>query len=61
MKKLVFAICAVIMLAGCASKNKIVAEQSLPDIYDEAYTEFNKEHYDALLGIKNIENIENNH
>lgn len=47
MKKLVFAICAVIMLAGCASKNKIVAEQSLPDIYDEAYTEFNKEHYDA--------------
>ncbi len=47
MKKLVFAICAVIMLAGCASKNKIIAEQSLPDIYDEAYTEFNKEHYDA--------------
>ena len=46
MKKLVLMFCAVVMLAGCASDNKIVAEQSLPDIYNEAYAEFNDEHYE---------------
>ena len=46
MKKLLLAFCTLVMLAGCASDNKIVPEQSLPDIYSEAYDEFNDEHYE---------------
>ncbi|MBO7643051.1 MAG: outer membrane protein assembly factor BamD [Alphaproteobacteria bacterium] len=47
MKKLVVLCLATIMLTGCASENKIVPEQSLPEIYTEAYAEFNKEHYES--------------
>lgn len=47
MKKLICLICALGILTGCANDNKIVPEQSLPDIYSQAYTEFNKENYSA--------------
>ena len=47
MKRLVFALCALVVLAGCnGSSVKVVPEQALPDIYEEAYKEFNKEHYE---------------
>ena len=43
-----FLVCLVFgLLAGCSSDNKIVADQPLTDIYADAYTEFNKEHYDV--------------
>ena len=45
MKKLVSVFCMAVALAGCAGNKKIIAEQSLPDIYDAAYTDFNKKHY----------------
>jgi outer membrane protein assembly factor BamD len=46
MKKLIVLCLATITLVGCASENKIVPEQSLPEIYTEAYAEFNKKHYE---------------
>lgn len=46
MKKLIFALCAVVIMSGCASDKKIVADQPLNDIYDEAYAAFNKKDYD---------------
>ena len=46
MKKLIVLCLAIVMLVGCASENKIVPEQSLPEIYTEAYAEFNKKHYE---------------
>ena len=49
MKKLFFALCAVGVLAGCSSETKVVADQPLSDIYDEAYTEFNKKHYEKAV------------
>jgi len=45
MKKLIFGLCALSMLAGCSSDTKIVPEQPLAEIYDEAYTQFNKKNY----------------
>lgn len=46
MKKLIMLLFAVMTVSGCASNNKIVADQPLTDIYDEAYTAFNKKNYD---------------
>ena len=46
MKKLVFWLCALVILSGCASDNKVVAEQTLDEIYSEAYTQFNKKNYE---------------
>ncbi len=46
MKKIILALCAVLILAGCAGENKIVPEQSLSDIYAEAYAEFNDKNYE---------------
>ena len=46
MKKIIIACFSAIVLAGCAGDNKIVPEQSLPDIYADAYAEFNKENYE---------------
>ena len=46
MKKLIVLCLATVMLVGCASENKIVPEQSLPEIYNDAYAEFNKKHYE---------------
>ena len=46
MNKIILALCAVLILAGCAGENKIVPEQSLPDIYAEAYAEFNDKNYE---------------
>ena len=46
MKKLILAFCALGILAGCSSDTKIVVDQPLTELYDEAYTEFNKKHYD---------------
>ena len=46
MKKLVLFCCALGLMAGCASDNKIVPEQSLPEIYSEAYEEFNDKNYE---------------
>ena len=47
MKKLI-AICgALAILAGCGgNKNKIEPEVPLPEIYQKAYAEFNKKHYE---------------
>ena len=48
MKRLVFALCALVVLAGCnGSGVPVTQEQPLADIYEEAYAEFNKEHYDV--------------
>ena len=48
MKRLFFMICALVVLAGCnGSSVKVVPEQPLTDIYEEAYVEFNKKHYDT--------------
>ena len=46
MKKLIFGLCALVMLAGCTGDTAVVAEQPLADIYNEAYSEFNKKHYE---------------
>ena len=47
MKRLVITLCALGMLAGCnGTTTKVVPEQPLSGIYDEAYAEFNKKHYD---------------
>lgn len=47
MRKLIIGICATVFLAGCASETKIVPEQPLADIYNDAYNEFNKKHYET--------------
>ena len=48
MKKQLALIGILAILAGCAgSDNEIVAEQSLPEIYEMAYAEFNDEDYEA--------------
>ena len=47
MKKLIMMVCALAVLAGCGgNKNKIEPELPLTDIYQEAYKQFNKKHYD---------------
>ena len=46
MKKLVVVFCMLGMLAGCASDKEIAPEQSLPEIYNEAYSEFNNKNYE---------------
>ncbi len=46
MKKVFLAFCGLAVLAGCASDKKIVPDQPLTEIYDEAYTAFNKKDYD---------------
>ena len=47
MKKQIALMGILAMLAGCAgSDNEIVAEQSLPEIYANAYAEFNDENYE---------------
>ena len=46
MKKLILTFCALGLLAGCSSDSKVIADQPLTEIYDEAYTEFNKKHYE---------------
>ena len=46
MKKLILVFCAIALLAGCSSDNKIVVDQPLTDIYSEAYEAFNKKDYD---------------
>ena len=46
MKRLVMALFALVFVSGCASDTKIVADQPLNEIYDEAYAEFNKKHYE---------------
>jgi outer membrane protein assembly factor BamD len=47
MKRLVITLCALGMLAGCnGTTTKVVPEQPLSGIYDEAYAEFNKKHYE---------------
>ncbi len=46
MKRLFFAFCVLGVLAGCNGTSvQVVPEQPLSDIYEEAYAEFNKEHY----------------
>ena len=45
MKRLILVLCALVFVSGCASDKKIVSDQPLTEIYDEAYTEFNKKHY----------------
>jgi hypothetical protein len=49
----------------CSDKDKIKFEQNYISINEQIKkveeVVLNKEHYDALLGIKNKENIENNH
>ncbi|MBD5391583.1 outer membrane protein assembly factor BamD [bacterium] len=48
MKKLVCMMMVGLTLAAChGSKNKIVAEEPLSTIYERAYAQFNKKHYDA--------------
>ena len=48
MKRLVFAVFALVILAGCnGSSVKVAPDQPLADIYEEAYAEFNKKHYDT--------------
>ena len=49
MKKLILAFCVLGVLAGCSSDKKIVPEQPLAEIYDEAYTAFNKKNYDKAV------------
>ena len=46
MKKLIFGLCSLAILSGCASDNKVTPEQPLDEIYSEAYTQFNKKHYE---------------
>ncbi len=46
MKKVFLVFCGLAVLAGCASDKKIVPDQPLTEIYDEAYTAFNKKDYD---------------
>ena len=47
MKKQIALVGVLAILAGCAgSDNEIVAEQSLPEIYANAYAEFNDENYE---------------
>ena len=47
MKKQIALLGILAILAGCAgSDNEIVAEQSLPEIYANAYAEFNDENYE---------------
>ena len=46
MKRLFFAFCVLGVLVGCNGTSvQVVPEQPLSDIYEEAYAEFNKEHY----------------
>ncbi len=48
MKKHLAIIGILAFLGGCAgTDNEIVAEMTLPDIYETAYAEFNDENYDA--------------
>ena len=47
MKKQMALIGILAILAGCAgTDNEIVADQTLPEIYKQAYTEFNDENYE---------------
>ncbi len=47
MKKQIALLALMAFIAGCAgSDNEIVTEQSLPDIYANAYAEFNDENYE---------------
>ena len=46
MRKIILGCCAMLILAGCAGDNKITPEQSLSDIYNEAYAEFNDKNYE---------------
>ena len=46
MKKVFFVLCGIAMLTGCASDKKFVPDQPLTEIYEDAYKEFNKKHYD---------------
>ena len=46
MKKLFLVFCGLVILSGCASDEKIVVDQPLTELYDEAYTAFNKKDYD---------------
>ena len=57
MKKVFFVLCTVTLLSGCASHNKIVADQPLTDIYDEAYEEFNRKNYD--IAAEKFASVEN--
>lgn len=45
MKKIFLLVCAG-MLVACSGNKEIVVERPLEEIYQEAYTEFNKEHYE---------------
>ena len=48
MKRLALMLCALGILAGCnGTSAKVVPEQPLTEIYEEAYAEFNKKHYDT--------------
>ena len=47
MKKLFLVFCGLAILSGCASDNKIVVDQPLTELYDEAYTAFNKKDYEV--------------
>jgi len=46
MKKIILALCAGAILAGCAGDKEIVPEQPLDEIYTEAYAEFNDKNYE---------------
>lgn len=46
MKKLVLCVCMCGMLAGCGGTEEIAPERPLKDIYQQAYNEFNKKHYE---------------
>ena len=47
MKKTVLLFSLLSILAGCAgAENEVVVEQSLPQIYENAYAEFNDENYE---------------
>lgn len=47
MKKLIGGLIVLALLAGCAGKKaEIAPEQTLAEIYENAYTQFNKKHYE---------------
>ena len=46
MKKLVLCVCVCGMLVGCGGTEEIAPERPLEEIYQQAYNEFNKKHYE---------------
>lgn len=46
MKKSLLILTALAILTGCAGSDKVIAEQTLPEIYRDAYKELEKKHYE---------------